>query len=121
MHRTHRGLVSRVALFAFATSLALPLLSSRHAWADDPDAGWGGVPIVLAHEEAQVEGAVPADAGRHCAICHWMRALSNSVTSSKPEGPGLIGALSHRLDRADPVATTPAESGPARAPPTSLG
>ncbi len=120
MARFSRRLVALVAFVAFATSLALPLVSSRHALADDPDVGWGGRPLVSAHAVARFDAVLPSDASGHCAICHWMRTLGSSITSARFARPILTRALAGRIELAAPVTVSPAESGPARAPPSSL-
>ncbi len=120
MARFSRRVVALAALVTFATSLALPLVSTRHALADDPDVGWGGRPLVSAHAVARLNALIPSDASEHCAICHWMRALGSSITSARLARPVLTRALAGRIDLAAPVTVSPAESGPARAPPSSL-
>lgn len=106
-----------VALIAFAASFGLPFAAPTHAWIDDPDSGWRGIPVI--GTPAQVE-APTSSRDEHCAICHWMRALGSSVVGVKSRRPSLT------LSRPGPVATfirfitTPADAGPARAPPSFI-
>jgi hypothetical protein len=117
MRRSRRHFSALVALAAFVASFALPFVAPRHAWIVDPDAGWG-VPVLAGTPSF----ATPTEArdGEHCAICHWMRALGNS----------LVGGTMRRLafappprTPATPVAIPPAlftSDCPARAPPAQV-
>jgi hypothetical protein len=119
MRRSRRHFSALFALAAFLASFALPFVAPRHAWVVDPDAGWG-VAVLAGMGAPEVTAPVGAPEGEHCAICHWMRALGNSM----------VGASMRRLAVAVPRPTpaapveTPAapftSDRPARAPPVSL-
>jgi hypothetical protein len=117
MRRSRRHFWALVALAAFVASFALPFAAPRHAWIVDPDAGWA-VPVLAGTPEFATRADTPE--GEHCAICHWMRALGNS----------LPGATMRRLALAPPARPPAAPviiprpffafDRPARAPPVSL-
>jgi hypothetical protein len=120
MPRSCRQLTALLALFAFVASFGLPFLAPRHAWIDDPDSGWTVVVPALAHHAPQVATATPTREAGHCAICHWMRALGNSMVGASA-GRSALDAIRPRLiEVRTVVVSAPAPAGPARAPPVSL-
>ena len=46
MRQRRRPVTALVALVAFALSFGLPFMAPRHAWVDDPDSGWVGLPPI---------------------------------------------------------------------------
>lgn len=117
MHRPRRHFSALVALAAFVASFALPFVAPRHAWIVDRDAGWD-VPILAGSPEFSAPAGNPGD--EHCAICHWMRALGNSLVGTPMRR--LAIAPPPRLPAAPEVIhrTFLAFDRPARAPPVSL-
>lgn len=112
--------VALATVVAFVASLGLPFFSPEHAWVNDPDSGWGQ-PLVSAHTGARLVAAQAAPAReRHCAVCHWMRALGNSLVGVKPARPELAVTPARRIDTVAVLISAPADTGPARAPPPSL-
>lgn len=70
-----------LALTAFVGSLSLPLVNFGHLTLDD-DRACGSIVLALGHPWAQLESpaqSLPAD---HCALCHWLRAVGGSRTST---------------------------------------
>lgn len=79
-----------IALATFAASLALPFLAARHLTFDD-DAACGIETLAVGHARAQFEAPQAAPQVGHCALCHWLRAVSGA----KP-GPAVL--VTARLD-----------------------
>jgi hypothetical protein len=79
-----------IALATFAASLTLPFLAARHLTFDD-DSACGIENIVLGHARTQFEAPQPGSAVGHCALCHWLRAVSGA----RP-GPAVL--VTARLD-----------------------
>jgi hypothetical protein len=119
MRRSRRQLTALLALCAFVASFGLPFLAPRHAWIDDPDSGWTVVVPALGHHAPQVAAAIPTRDAGHCAICHWMRALGNSMVGATAGSPALDAAQPPLAERRTAVVSAPAPAGPARAPPAS--
>jgi hypothetical protein len=115
MHR----LAAWIAILFFAAGLILPASLAAHA-PDDADAAWGAPGLVAGHPIDQVEPVREADGDNHCAICHWLRALTHSVRASAIRTPHLA-LVRITPPPAVPVggSDTPAAA-PARAPPVTL-
>lgn len=79
-----------IALATFAASLTLPFLAARHLTFDD-DAACGIETLAVGHTQAQFEASQPGPQVGHCALCHWLRAVSGA----KP-GPAVL--VTARLD-----------------------
>jgi len=100
-------------VLTFGSSLVLPVVSARHL-RPDPDEGafFGGFRSV----HVSADGGDTAD--EHCAICHWLRAISGAaVQGAATPAPWLAPASS---GAARPVARpggSPDAAGPSRAPP----
>ena len=114
-----RRLAAWIAILSFAAGLILPASISAHA-PDDRDAAWGAAGLLAGHPTDQIEPVRdPAD-DDHCAICHWLRALTHSVRGATIKNPHFA------LVRVAPAAAVPGHSGeatasaPARAPPSVL-
>ena len=122
MNAPRRRLFALATAVAFATSFGLPFVSPLHAWVNDPDAGWD-IPLVSSsagHGGACFGVAGGPQAPEHCAICHWMRALGNSLVGVQPARPELPVTPAKRRDVVAVLISAPAESRPARGPPPSL-
>ena len=105
------------ALVAFTSGILLPGSFVLHE-PDDMDAAWGAPGLVAGHAVTQVEPVQPPVEEEHCAICHWMRALTHSVTTASQPGPdiqhvGLTGPPSPVF-----IQSGVSSPSPARAPPT---
>jgi len=120
MRQRRRPVTALVALVAFALSFGLPFMAPRHAWVDDPDSGWVGLPPIGAGGAPQVAAAGATSDGEHCAVCHWMRALGNSLVGLRARRPSLALSRPRPVETRLALVTTPADAGPARAPPTSI-
>ena len=79
-----------IALATFAASLVLPFLAARHLTFDD-DAACGIETLAIGHPRAQFEAAQTAPLVGHCALCHWLRAVSGAR-------PGPAALVTARLD-----------------------
>lgn len=114
------GVVRRVgawgSLLAFAASLALPVLSTRHLAPDADD----GVRLSFNMGERL---DLPAETGsdEHCAVCHWMRAVAGaSVGALGVQLTGFITSQPTLADSSDRQGRTAVPAGPSRAPPARL-
>jgi hypothetical protein len=106
-----------VALLAFAAGLLLPGSFVLHE-PDDADAAWGAPGLVAGHSTTQLEPVLPSADEEHCAICHWMRALTHSVALVSSPGPDMQRVrlvISARPASVQPDFSSPS---PARAPPS---
>jgi hypothetical protein len=79
-----------IALATFASSLTLPFLAARHLTFDD-DAACGIETLVVGHSRTQFEAPTPGPELGHCALCHWLRAVSGA----KPGPAVLVTARLH--------------------------
>ena len=109
-----------VALVAFVASTLLPASFAFHA-PDDTDAAWGAPGLLAGHSGTQFEPVRPAEPDRHCAICHWLRALEHSIGAAPVRRPhlALLRTTAPRLG--GDIQPISASSSPARAPPALLG
>ena len=105
-----------MALAAFAANLLLPGSLVLHE-PDDVDAAWGAPGLVAGHPVTQVEPVYPPVEDEHCAICHWMRALTHSVTPAPPDGPEIAVVRSVAAAPLPSVEFDVSPPSPARAPP----
>ena len=64
-----------VALTAFAAALALPLVAVDHLALDD-DAACGSVALRFGPDRPTLGPATAPGTEGHCALCHWLRAVS---------------------------------------------
>jgi hypothetical protein len=119
MQRFRRPLPALVALVAFTATLSLPFVTPRHAWVNDPDSGWTGLPFLPGPTPLVGAPAATSD-GEHCAVCHWMRALGSSMAGVKMRRPDVARSRPRPFDTCDRVATVSTDTGPARAPPSIL-
>jgi len=112
--------VGFVTLAAFVATLGLPFVAARHGLGADPDLGWGGVRIAVAHPLTQVEPVQPAVTDEHCAICHWARTFGSSVTATpvRHTPPITAGAIVAALP--DGASTLSRVVGPPRGPPAGF-
>ena len=66
-----------VALSAFVASLSLPFLAAQHITFDD-DAACGADELSTGHAKTQFDVSQPSAPLGHCALCHWLRAVSGA-------------------------------------------
>lgn len=112
--------VGLIALATFVATFALPFVDSRHGLGGDADLGWGDDRIGLGHPVTQVEPVYPSRADGHCALCHWARAFSSSVTNDVVRHlPPAITSAVVAIESA-PAAAVFAVAGPPRGPPVFL-
>jgi hypothetical protein len=109
-----------IALCAFLGGLALPIVTARHEAFEDDAAcvtslRSGGA--ATARVGATSTTARPA----HCAICHWLRAVSGATTTGTQLTSVWLepGALASALTGASPHFDL-ASDRPARAPPSPI-
>jgi hypothetical protein len=85
--------LARVVLTVFVVGLAVPVLAAGHGPAEDdtfcapflPSAG---------HPTLQFEQVLPPVTGEHCAICHWLRAVSGAAPDASSPTQALLDAVS---------------------------
>ncbi|HKV98381.1 MAG TPA: hypothetical protein VJN96_01090 [Vicinamibacterales bacterium] len=85
-----------IALATFAASLTLPFLAARHLTFDD-DAACGIETLVLAHPRVQFEAPQPGPQVGHCALCHWVRAVSGARPGPEVHVNARLDALITRI------------------------
>jgi hypothetical protein len=107
-----------LALLAFASGLLLPGSLVLHE-PDDADAAWGAPGLVAGHAGTHVEPVLPPVGDEHCAICHWMRALTHSVSAAGSAGPEMRGVQADVAALPISVQVDISSLRPARAPPSS--
>jgi hypothetical protein len=117
MHFAVRRSVRWIAVVTGLCGLLLSLASPAHALREtDPDCG--PVTAALDHVRTTLDAATPVSAERHCAFCHWMRALSGAAPSAEiAPVPGFTAyaIAASRDDRSAVVALLDLK--PSRAPP----
>ena len=112
-----RRLIGRFALVTFMGTLAMPMLALVHiSWNDDPTCE--SDELGPRHAAAQVEAPQAPTAAGHCAVCHWMRAITGAAPTVSVSVHSVLTPYELR------VATPNAWSGqaslferPSRAPP----
>jgi len=85
-----------VALGAFVASLALPFLAARHLTFDD-DAACGVDTLSTGHARTQFEAPQPAAPLGHCALCHWLRAVSGARPGPEVHVNARLDAVTARI------------------------
>jgi hypothetical protein len=75
-----RRLTAAGVLVTFVAALLLPSVTVTHAW-NDPDLAGGESLRLAGHANTTVGAPRPAGTTDHCALCHWLRNLGNSVVS----------------------------------------
>lgn len=85
-----------VALSAFVASLALPFLAAEHFTFDD-DAACGVDTLSTGHAKTQFEVPQPAPPLGHCALCHWLRAVSGARPGHEVHVNARLDAVSTRI------------------------
>jgi hypothetical protein len=85
-----------VALGAFVASLALPFLAARHLTFDD-DAACGADTLSTGHARTQFEAPQPATPLGHCALCHWLRAVSGARPGPEVHVNAHLDAVTARI------------------------
>jgi hypothetical protein len=108
-----------MALAAFVAGVLLPASFAVHE-PDDVDAAWGAAGLVAGHPVTQVEPVLPPVDEEHCAICHWMRALTHSVTGAPAAGPEIAVVLLAATPPLPSVQFDVSPPSPARAPPARV-
>jgi hypothetical protein len=116
MRSRTRRLGSWLALASFVAGVLLPASVVRHG-PDDPDAAWGAPGLAAGHPVTQVEPVRPPVPQDHCAICHWVRALTHSVAGVPLRGPQLDVVRAVSSPTVCDVEFDIAAGSPARAPP----
>jgi hypothetical protein len=89
-------------LAAFVSSLAVPVLGTGHAQAEDT--GFCD-PFLLAggHPTDQFEKVLPPGADDHCAICHWLQAVRGVELRTAADAQAPVDAI--RVGASIPVLT----------------
>jgi hypothetical protein len=85
-----------VALGAFVASFALPFLAARHFTFDD-DAACGVETLSTGHANTQFEAPQPAVPLGHCALCHWLRAVSGARPGPEVHVTARLDAVTTRI------------------------
>jgi hypothetical protein len=111
-----RRIGALIALIAFSAGLLLPGAFVLHA-PDDADAAWGAPGLVAGHPVTQVEPERPSVEDEHCAICHWMRALTHSITGARLSTPQIDVAALPVAPAGFFLQSDASSPSPARAPP----
>jgi len=88
-----RRLGAWIAVTAFALGFALPLANSSHPIWDD-DACAAADVVGPTHPHQQFEGVHQPTPAGHCALCHWLRAVSSAA-------PGTTAVNAAGLEPAD--------------------
>jgi len=111
-----RHLTAWLSLATFATALSLPVLDADHAGRVDPETLIGLQAHRADHDVPHLGGPSQIDV-EHCAICHWVRSLSQSSSSSRGAVvPAPAGGL-RDIHRAGALTQTAARHCPVRGPP----
>jgi hypothetical protein len=110
-----------IALFAFLGGLALPLASARHETFEDDAACATSLRVSGADGLARVGVTSAIARPAHCAVCHWLRAVSGATTTgAAPTSVWLEpGALASAPSGTSPLFDLQSNR-PARAPPASI-
>jgi hypothetical protein len=101
-----RRFVGRLTLLAFVSSLLVPVVTASHLAGED-DPACSPESVAAGHRTAQLEDRTPPSTARHCAVCHWLRAMATATTrtpvvllnglASRPAAPAehthFLGAL----------------------------
>jgi hypothetical protein len=86
MPRTLRRWTAWVAVTAFLGAFLLPLVTVH---VGDPDVA-ESISLAPSHPVEQFEAVHPPVRGDHCALCHWLRAISGlSPGTAAPSGAWL--------------------------------
>ena len=110
-----RRLAAWGLVLSFVGSFALPAISARHV---TPDADDGFRAAGPCQELVRAPDGQPADA--HCAICHWLRAISGaSAQAAASTAAGLGAASVHAVRPESRQGRSEVPALPSRAPPAS--
>lgn len=111
-----RRLVGRLAVVLFLGTLGLPMLDL--SWKDD--FACGSAELGPRHGTDQIETAQIPLRAEHCAICHWMHAVTGAAPRPAVSVVAVAGATSVCAITPSPWrAETVRSQGPSRAPPAS--
>jgi hypothetical protein len=116
-----RRLYGRFAVALCAFSILLPATIEGHAlWSSD-DPGCARTRVAAVQTPAHVTAAPATDTSRHCALCHWLRAIAGAMPSEAARTPSRLEIRELTIARFawwhDEM--LPLER-PARAPPASV-